>query len=766
MLAGLAWLASLKGNAPAQQSLDSAPLNRAQSVITRPLFLAPPIEATTDAAHSNRIASTSESQLVDAPANAATREELLPPAKLRRYPLEIQRLPPTDSDDSDSKSTRHDVEKNEDRPTTEKGTKNRNEKSESKAREALFPDGSDTNQPTYPITLDEAIFRSLSESAEIHVRRQDIAVAYEEMDIAKSVFDPLLYWNYNQQYGRRPSVFQTDRPTDDHATANAEFQILKHTVWGTRVDLSGLWVHSHENDSGKLLNPLDDSKLSFTITQPLLKGAGMFFNTAPIYLASRFTDITSLRFERIVTTVMRETEVIYWEFHFRYENWRDQRRTYETAKKLQDFAQAKFDVGLYSELDFERAQSALALRLVKLTEARNAATVTENKLKGITNAGQSRSGPTIKWQPSEVPEIMKPSFRIEEEICRGFQHRPDFQAAVLDLENQEIRIDVHENALLPVVNIETGVSSVALAGGDSGEVDGNGNRLISPYVGDLGNMFEHMFWRDGVVWNIGVIVQFPFYRREASAALRQRHAIAKQAFARLVRAERSIIREVREAIEIIETTYIKVEQAKRNRALTESIYDRTMIQMQNGFTDVKRVVDALDQVAEARILENRVVAEYLNALTQLEQATGTYLQNRGVLLDRMGNVTLNDIANNATLQSPPGQSNVYHGPADSLRASHVVSDKTAFDTVDTPTSDSLRRGNPLEPSALSSPTTPFQTSAEYGPQPRNSDTQSPLEVFPVNQSNVHERPLNYAQRFYSTEAQPTTKRRRLNFLRR
>ncbi len=498
------------------------------------------------------------------------------------------------------------------------------------------PDGSDPNQPTYNITLSEALQRTLQESTEIQVGQQDIAIAVEEVEIAKSVFDPTFYWMYNQGYGSHPSPDLTTRPNDNHATANSEFHLLKRTLRGTRLDLSTEWLHAYDQGGDQLINPWDESKLNLSITQPLLRGAGLALNTAPIILASRFTEITALRFERIVTQVMRETEVVFWEFHFRFENWRDELRTYETAKKLQELAQAEYDVGLYSELEFQRAQSELAQRMIKLTEARTAATVTENKLKAITNAEFSRHGPTIKWQPNEMTLILKPHFVIEEEICRGFDNRHDFQAAVADLQKQNIHVDVSENALLPIIDLEMGLSSGAISGRDAGHVDQNGNRLISPYVGDLGDLIDDIFSSDGVVWNVGVIVKFPFYRREAAAVVRQRQAEAKQALDRLVYVERSIIREVREAIEIIQTTYLKVEQSKQNREYAEAIYDKTLFQMQNGMTDIKRVVDALDNVAEARILENKVVAEYLNALSQLEQATGTYLANRGVYLDPMG----------------------------------------------------------------------------------------------------------------------------------
>ncbi len=508
--------------------------------------------------------------------------------------------------------------------------------------DSLAPTGQEHHPPlktilSRPMTIGEALQMTLHSSAEILVRRQDTYLASQEFEIERAAFDPTFKFHYDHQYGMQPSEMLQHRPTDRWPTANAEFLLSQKSTWGTQLDVAGNWVYSRPLQGQSLLSPLHASLLSATLTQPLLRGAGVFANSARMEIAARYTEISAMRFRRLVREVLRETEANYWDFYLRHQNWKDQDRSYATARHLEGIATAKFKLGLLSELDLARAKGESARRLVNLTEAKNAAIEAEYKLKGITNSEQPSSGPDVFWIPMERPTPQKAQFKIDEEVFRGLQHRADFQAAVLDLRAQRVRVDLALNHLQPILNVVGGVKSVGLAGDDGGVTNGAGQAVVSPYVGDIGDMFEHMFWQDGIVWNVGIVIEFPFYMRKDRAEARKRYAVAKQAFSRLVRAERSVIREVREAIQIADTTYLKVAQAQKNRSAAQIVYEKTWFQLTHGLTDVKRVVDALDELAESRILENRTTTEYLNALTRLELATGTYLLNRGIYLDPYDN---------------------------------------------------------------------------------------------------------------------------------
>ena len=100
----------------------------------------------------------------------------------------------------------------------------------------------------------------------------------------------------------------------------------------------------------------------------------------------------------------------------------------------------------------------------------------------------------------------------------------------------------------------------------------------------------------------------------------------------MIRIERNIIREVRTALRLIENGFLRVEQARIQREMTQTVYDKVFEAMKLGEADIKRVVDALDELAEAKIEENRAVTEYIQYLTGLERANGTYLTNRGFSL--------------------------------------------------------------------------------------------------------------------------------------
>ena len=492
-----------------------------------------------------------------------------------------------------------------------------------------MPETSDQLVPMDLHTLQAMVLRS---NTDVLVRQQDVSLAREQIGIERAAFDPNFFGRWNGQRGATPSAQSSERPLGPKNTGDAQFAIAKRTQRGTRVELGGNYQMLRSESTGSLLNPEHQTYGYLSVTKPLLRGAGLFYNRGNIILASQFQEITDQRWQRLVLERLQEAEALYWQFFLRHENWRDLDAIFALADQLEQYAKLSFEKGLTSELEYARARAVVASRKMRLLDAANQAILAENDLKAISNHQDATVGPTEVWIPRERPVVLQTEFVPEDEIFTGLQNRSDFQAAIVSLQRQKVQVELAKRNLRPFLDLEAGLSSRSLGGGDAEVRDSDGNPVLSPYLGSIGDALQRMTWRDGAVWNVGVIVRFPYAYREERSIVRQRLAVVRQEMETMIRIERNIIREVRTALRLIENGFLRVEQARIQREMTQTVYDKVFEAMKLGEADIKRVVDALDELAEAKIEENRAVTEYIQYLTGLERANGTYLTNRGFSL--------------------------------------------------------------------------------------------------------------------------------------
>ncbi len=482
------------------------------------------------------------------------------------------------------------------------------------------------------VTLADVVAMAMAANTEIKVRAGDVLVSEEDIEKARSRFDPNIVLYANVTEGKRPSPFDAHRPREPLTTAEAHATLSKRTQLGTTVDVGAWYGLSQADDAGALLNPLHTGSAGITLNQPLLRGAGLFVNRAPVELARRANAITDARFHELVMLTLTQVEAAYWELVLRHANLVDGQTVYAHATKLEDEARQRYEAGDFAEIDYLEAQRAAADRRAKLLEIRNALIRSEAKLKAITNAPEPLSPEVARWVPKDRPRFQAVYFSPADEIVTGLEQRPAFQAAKLDLEKQDISVRVAKNALLPQLDLIAGLTVEGIAGDARPRFDDQGNQLVSPYVGDAGDLFDHMSSGDGTRWNVGVELKFPLGRRYDKAHHAQRQAVARQAFERLVRAERTVIREVRTAIRIIGSDGERVRAAIRSRGLAEQLVEKSYEKVKLGEGSTREFVEALDDLADAHALENLALTEFVVSLTELERATGTLLANRGISL--------------------------------------------------------------------------------------------------------------------------------------
>src|SRR5262249_35490122 len=113
------------------------------------------------------------------------------------------------------------------------------------------------------------------------------------------------------------------------------------------------------------LNPDDRSALALSYTQPLLKGAGVSANIAPINIARINTERSYFQFKDSMQEMVRGVVEAYWNLWFARENAKARDTQMKQGKEAYDLGAAKLSAGRGTL--GEKAQAETAFRSFEST---------------------------------------------------------------------------------------------------------------------------------------------------------------------------------------------------------------------------------------------------------------------------------------------------------------------------------------------------------------------------------------------------------------
>ena len=134
---------------------------------------------------------------------------------------------------------------------------------------------------------------------------------------------------------------------------------------GGNVDLNYSPARTNVNQNvatGFLFNPAYTGGLALTLTQPLLRNAGIDVTKTFIKVAQNNATVEQHVFRDRVLTVLATVEQTYWELVFANENLKVAQAALKAAEELLATNRAKTKAGVMSIVDVLQAEAAVASR--------------------------------------------------------------------------------------------------------------------------------------------------------------------------------------------------------------------------------------------------------------------------------------------------------------------------------------------------------------------------------------------------------------------
>ena len=346
-----------------------------------------------------------------------------------------------------------------------------------------------------------------------------------------------------------------------------------------------------------------ESNLRFSISQPLLRGAGAV-NTASIRIAKWNRDLADARLKLATIRILADADKAYWRL---YEAWRElevRKSQYERATSQLERAQRRLDAGDAPEIDVIRARSGVGSTLESIIRADASLRQRQRALKRLMNLADLPIGSETAIIPDTQPAPLRIELDGGELAAEAITNRMEMLELEIQLAIDATTVDIRRNEALPVFAFDYRYS-----------IQGDDQTFDAAY-GALGDSDTH---------RIGVNGEIPIGNAQRenrlSAAILQR----VQRLATRESRGQAIESEVFDALDRLRQSWQSILAARLETVLAARTAVGEERQFEVGIRTSTDVLEAQSRLADAQSREVRALAAYQIALVDIAFATGTLL---------------------------------------------------------------------------------------------------------------------------------------------
>jgi outer membrane protein len=480
------------------------------------------------------------------------------------------------------------------------------------------------------LSVDEAVQLALEQNLGIAVERlnpqiQDMSVAQ-----ARSYWAPTLTTGLqgNMQDSPVTNALAGGQNKISDRRFTSQLGVTQILPTGTNYSLSWNGQRSTTNNFFTNFNPLLNSFVAFSVTQPLLRNRTIdsYRQQLEVSRKDRAAADVSLRATTALTT--RNVKNAYWDLAYARENLRTQQQSLDLAKRALADNEKRVQIGTMAPIDIVEAQSEVARNEESVIVAEAAIKQAEDRLRALIFDPATPDFWTMTIEPSQAMPFAPVAVDTEAAIRRAIDSRTDVQLAKNSIERSEVNLKFFRGQTLPEVNATLNYQSTAVGGTtltpitsfpptsiDRGILSQRGFGTV------LGDVFSNAF----PTWTFGLSVSYPIGASTQETNYSRATLQYQQAQKQLRNLELQIATQVRDAARQVQTNQKRVDSARAARDLAEQRLAAEEKKFAAGIQTSFFVFQAQRDLAQARTNEVRAIADFNKSLVDLEAIQETSL---------------------------------------------------------------------------------------------------------------------------------------------
>ncbi|MDB5319465.1 MAG: hypothetical protein JWN40_1096 [Phycisphaerales bacterium] len=459
------------------------------------------------------------------------------------------------------------------------------------------------------ITIEECRQLALANNLDLKVELFNPTIAKESISEERARFESLFTASTNYTITDQATASSLENSQSKGLSTNLGVTVPLRT--GGTLQFS-LPVNRFEtNNSFSTLNPAYTSDFNASISQPLLRGAGLDVNAHGIRIATYNYQSTQARTKLQVISVLADVDRIYWRVYAARQELRVRKKEYDLAVAQLERARRQAKAGMLAEVDVVRAESGVADKLEGLITSETALRDRQRELKQIINRPDLGLGTPTIIIPTSAPNALHYPLDVPLLIRRAHDQRMELLETEIQIAAETDNVAFARNLLLPVVNLEYQYN-----------ISGLGKTVSDSFSTLRSTRFQGH--------TVGLTVQVPIGNEAARSQLRRALATRLQTIATKDQRSLLIEREILHAADELEANWQRILAAQRRVILAARVVDVETRQFEQQLRTSTDVLDAQTRLANAQSAEISAITEYQIAQIDIAFATGTLLGRAGV----------------------------------------------------------------------------------------------------------------------------------------
>jgi outer membrane protein len=510
-----------------------------------------------------------------------------------------------------------------------------------------------TEQQT--LTLREAIALALQNNKDIEVARDNVKIAEFDLLSAHGAYDPRFSaQSYFERIKTPATSFlsgATGAVENSDFTATTRFEGLAPKYGGNyRFDFSS--VRATTNNQFTALNPQYPSALTFSFTQPLMRGLRFDLPRRQIEVAKKNLSLTDAQFRQRAIEVITSVQRAYWDLVFGLRNLQIQRDSLTDARTQLEHNRRMVAEGALAPIDVVAAETQVANFEQAEFSALEDVNRAENNLKNQIAENQKAKLWNVSVIPTDQVDLTVPQVALPDAMNAAMQNRQELKQSDLAREINLLDQKLYRDQAKPEIDVVGSYGMVGNAGSltattnpftaSNDQLRARVNQLsllaglqalpsppattldpnlIGGYPQSLSNLGSNRFNN----FRVGVAISLPLHNRTAEGQLGHSLVEGKRIATQREQLEQLIQVEVRNALQTLSTAAARLRSAAIARSTAEQQYESEKRKLDAGQSTVFLVLERQTALATARGNELRAQTDLNKAIAELQRATGNSL---------------------------------------------------------------------------------------------------------------------------------------------
>ena len=466
--------------------------------------------------------------------------------------------------------------------------------------------------PTQDLTLAQARASALQRNLDLRVQLFAPAQAKTAIGVEMAKFEASIVANYQRNDQNLVSNLASGNAA---ATDSSSLGVALPLATGGTLNVSGNSLIA-ESDLATFLPGNQDNQggLAFSLSQPILRGAGVEANTASIRVARLNGQVADARTKLEAIRLLAVVDRAYWNLYAAARELEVRQQQYDLAVAQLERSRRRVRAGEIAEIEVIRAESGVGSTIEQIINADNRLRLRQRDLKRIMN------DPDLPLDsPTYLVTVTPPSpvglkFDPETLAMKAIENRMEMLELELQLSIDATNVDLARNQSLPLFTV-----------GYTYQYYGYGTNQSDAWQ-SLGDADQYAFTANATI----PLGNEAAKNRVQAAILTRLQRLATKDLRRL-----AIRQEVFNSMDALENAWQRILAARLETALTGRAYEAEKRQFDVGLRNSVDVLDAASRLGDAQSREVNALSGYEIALIDAAFATGTIVGGSRIRWDQL-----------------------------------------------------------------------------------------------------------------------------------